>query len=1163
MEQVLSPWKIRVTVEAEPEEKIFGRGRSISKTTVVPLRETSPVTSPCRRRGSRKGASRKAGSKRRTTGSLDQENTRIKKDEGRRLIDLDTDFLEDGGETEKEIKRKSLARKPRKVLGPVEGGGSANPNHVPSNSPPSEMMTEDSQPLLSAHEDDAVIQGERPPETVSPRGESPEVRELDLNFVSLRNNGGPPRPILKSEVASRDEMKPPVPAYCASDSFDVIDGRRRQVSTTSARSYPTPDASVDDEMEACGATGDPTDEHAGFDTILESEGFTMIDLDSIPSAQHFVASPINSENQPSQLPALKQSPIDLSRRRPASDPVPAHVCSIDGRCSPAEVARPVKPPTKGIVPPYLTPPEGDESDISSTVPSSPPVDLAQRKSPNSLAPLAQSALLLAHTPPAPTGSPKPPSLPNRSEKAEQIISSESIKTSPPKIARVVRAGVALQGLLSPETRSSLVGQPAKHTAEDLGKHGDSTPKEKLDDLFLGFDSGTRRELRAGLRFGEELAKREKVSSSMSSTSGQGSALLKDRHTRPGANPLYKGETLVGNRPGRSEGMQRAELQSLTVPNREASPSSSPADESAMSFDPEQTCGSIRYLDVEARERRWQLEREAISRQIENANSSQVIVIDSDDEEDSGEEQSGRNATARDDEDIWLAQAEEEHSSSRCAGEDLFPPAEQLRQRESAVEAVCKPRRKLIPSPWKTGESIDGTFMTDGDLSGMFWNRQPKNQPQAKSFSNAGSRVAKRSLDTKNLRLGSSVQEERRPAAAEGLSSQGGEENISDDEKHWYSEHDIAEERILESKTDEDSWEESLTQPEPIRIPVNFNDTTDISSQSEDEEYGNGQLESPPSSPCRASTPRSSMKGSRPSSQSEMESTSPTPRKVAFSQTSQCLDESGVETTMQVRGGTLSPAPSTAATSRHDSEQNSLGPNPRRQGSGRSPIGMVETGSVAAPPQEAAAAAAAASSWLGRLTGWGLKSSSTASQCPAEQKGLRQQAGQGVTTMPLDLVQPTTPALSNPSADVADNRIPPPPTSLPASGYFSDAHYKHLHIFYLKSLKPTFTRPGSIRPQLAKYIGQKIYSGDGEFAWEMTRRDAEVVERWIRSFEGRDAREDEPVQGREQEQEQDPDSGKETSNSSPRRTVGWDELDLCKRLFSIIAGQELRRDRRDR
>lgn len=65
----------------------------------------------------------------------------------------------------------------------------------------------------------------------------------------------------------------------------------------------------------------------------------------------------------------------------------------------------------------------------------------------------------------------------------------------PKIGRVVKAGVALQGVLD----------PARETPEaGLSKTVDQR-RDDLDDLFRGFSERTRRELQAGLRLGEQLS----------------------------------------------------------------------------------------------------------------------------------------------------------------------------------------------------------------------------------------------------------------------------------------------------------------------------------------------------------------------------------------------------------------------------------------------------------------------------------------------------------------------------------------------------------------------------------------------------------------------------------------------------------------------------------
>ncbi|CAO2655898.1 Nn.00g047010.m01.CDS01 [Neocucurbitaria sp. VM-36] len=69
------------------------------------------------------------------------------------------------------------------------------------------------------------------------------------------------------------------------------------------------------------------------------------------------------------------------------------------------------------------------------------------------------------------------------------------KTETPKLGRVVTAGVALQGVLDP---SRLTPQPSQKAFDEK--------RDELDDLFRGFSEGTRRELQAGLRLGEQLAK---------------------------------------------------------------------------------------------------------------------------------------------------------------------------------------------------------------------------------------------------------------------------------------------------------------------------------------------------------------------------------------------------------------------------------------------------------------------------------------------------------------------------------------------------------------------------------------------------------------------------------------------------------------------------------
>jgi hypothetical protein len=1166
-EQSLSPWKIRVTVEAEPEDGGYDRVKSTSKTTMMPLRDISSPTKEPRRRRTRDSSSRKSDSRAKAGGTPIRNGRRNTGANKSRLTDIDTSFL-DGEE--------GMQTKPKRKPGTRKSEKASEMDDIFADQDTLTCIAKQGKDIeglqLSSHkegEGSASETGVEPEAFQSQAQESPKLRELDFNRISVRGRGGPsktPRlPI--AEMDSGDNQKPVLAALAAAKSSAALDYGKRQVSAASAITYPTPDASVQDEMEeALGPASDPTEEHGGFDTILESEGFTMIDLDSLPSARHFITSPGNSQQQQTEPSENSKRRADLEKPRSVSYPVLAPPTSLKPPSPPTSVSTPNKPPPTPI-PSYLAPPEEGESDLSSTVPSSPPVELGPPTNPRRTHPLARSPLRQAHTPLAPDQSwPKLPSPPTQPPKGQSLVTADHTISTPPRLARVVRAGIALQGLLSPKTRApSLESSPMPKITETC-KRSASTPKERLDNLFVGFDSGTRRELRAGLRFGEELAKKQRVSSPEPSTSDQGAALMPMRRAREKNETAWRGETVVKHTPMRCKELQGVEAASLGDKDIPASQNTPTAPISATPSDTNLICGSIRFLDAEARECRWQKEREAISRQIENANVSQVIVIDSDSEDESDEAAEPRasasqpspakSAMSEAEEDIWLAQAEEAHYSSQHTEEGLFPPAEQLRQRERAKEVISKPRRSLIPSPWMRGKDVDSTFMTNDDMSGMFW--QPKKSKEGTSslrpllFDVELREASIQNSDVDKMVSGSLAQEDKISPTREVLRCQSVEDSTEHgaDEQSFSQngpedldlESHLADEQYPESDAHlescfgkaEETYEESSIPPQAIMVPVNFNDTTELSARSEDPVQANTQLESPTSSPCHPVTPRSAMKGSRARLNVVNEPASPTPQKVAFSKHSLCLDDSGFETSMQVRGDTLSPKPSTA------SDDFNCPP-------------------VAEPTKTASV------SWFSRLTGWGSKPAPAACTAPVPKEAHQQQPKQSSEPSHRDSDNqwpPTTTALTSAIvtafnvrcessqflAHASDPRIPPPPETMSASGYFSDYHYKHLHILWLKSLKPTFTRPGSIRPALKKYIGKKCYSGDGEFAWEVTELDAEVVERWIRSFEGRGPKE----------------IVRDWIDGEGRyRKIGWDEWDLCMRLFSIVVGQEFRREDSER
>lgn len=1174
-ERLPSPWKIRVTVEAEPDEAGFSKMGSISKAIMVPPNHPPSPTKVIGGQGRSNSGLRKLGGKRRTS-STSVSHCQQDGVDARRLTDLDTGFLDDDNMTRIKPKRKPQTRKSIKARG--NDNISADEGTLPSMDKSAEG-TDVPQPFKNNNDHDTVVEDNMDSEcTIWHAKGSAELRELDSNRMSVRSRGALLRTanVPMAEESLRNNEKPSIAALSAARPPAAIDQRERHVSAASALTYPTPDASDQDELEAHALQSDATVEHAGSDTILESEGFTMIDLESLPSARNFVTSPDICEHLQKQPLSHNERRASVEQPRSVPDPVCAPASPINLRSSPTNLVEANKPSLKS----YLAPPEEGESDLSSTVPSTPRIESTQQILSSRSHSLSRSPPYRAQTPlPAAGPSPKLPSSPNPSQRAEDVVAHKVTKSTPPRLVCVVRAGNALQGLLSPDVKTPFLALSPAPATTSTGQCSASVPKEKPDDLFIGFDSGTRRELRAGLRFGEELAKRQRLSYPESCSSRDGAMPVLNREDRGHNNVACRDRALNKGTPSCRDDPQAEEANSSTENDGPASQDALETHKPAAPSNADQSCESIVFLDAEARERRWRLERETISKQIEDANTSQVIVIDSEDEEEEKEKRAqaatlqspAKSVISEAEEDIWLAEAGDSQSSSRHTEEDLFPRAEQLRQRERARDVISRPRRGLIPSPWKRGEDVGSTFMSNDDASGMFWQQTRRNEgpnflPRPMTDTNLGE-TKKQGIGPQKMISRLLAQEERTWDTSEGGTCQSLEDtsehgtqeqylsrnhaDIFGHGNHLVSENVFAANADLAASSDvaDEANEEPSTSPQPVKVSVNFDKFPDRRIQSGSWTLDKTHFESPSASPCRPATPRSAMKGSRALIDIDNQPAFQTPRKVAFGRHSTCLDDTGMETSMAVRGDSLSSEPSITSSDLHASCAKTSLVKTDINGDGIKNGQRTEDNPRLVPVQPATI------SWFSSLTGWGAKPSSDRREANRHGAICLSKPGHpesGIQWQPTTTVFCATKVepfhrlstSSGPRSDASDSRIPPPPEALPTSGSFSDDHYKHLHILYLKSLKSSFTRPGSVRPALKAYVGQKFYSGDGEFAWEVTTRDAEVVERWIRSFEGRDAR-----------------TCVRDWNSIGRnhREVGWDEWDLCKRLFSIVSGQELRRE----
>ena len=196
-------------------------------------------------------------------------------------------------------------------------------------------------------------------------------------------------------------------------------------------------------------------------TVLDSENFSMISVASLPSNRGGLSSPPKPEDLQAAVTTDIGSLLQHEYLRQSRGQKPASGVQVPNQPSPA--------PVHGLT---------DLVSLNSTLPSSryetPVIDTD-----------------LASVPPA-----------------IQSIQPPVSKTETPLLGRAVTAGVVLQGVLDPTRLTPL---PSQEAPDD--KH------DELNDLFRGFSEGTRKELQAGLRLGEQLAQdqaKEQSSPRMSS-----------------------------------------------------------------------------------------------------------------------------------------------------------------------------------------------------------------------------------------------------------------------------------------------------------------------------------------------------------------------------------------------------------------------------------------------------------------------------------------------------------------------------------------------------------------------------------------------------------------------------------------------------------------------
>ncbi|KAK5553068.1 hypothetical protein LTR46_008781 [Exophiala xenobiotica] len=917
-EQNLSPWKIRVTVEAAPEDsELEGPAQRIMARTIkIPLRtDSSPTNRPSSR--GRAGTARTSSEKNKLSGTPVRGGRNGSRSRRQSVTDLNARPLGDDAEEDDWLKQKKSPRKKKASRSGKQSGSEvagSSPAKATRKTPAAGFEVR--QDTDTEEVDGGVQQGQATPEI-----ESPELRSIDLNRVSVR-----PRALSTRSKAGDDNSDGNLDQQLRLPKTATQKGTgTRKVSANSVRSYPTPSPSSsyhgdDDDM----GHAHEQDAETGFggetfDTVLESEGFTMIDLDTLPSARQFRSTPVDAEESklgdPTQGSSTENNEVPNKSGRMNERPVEASLLPQQE----ADTSYPAL--------------NVEESDISSTVPSSPPV-VEGRK--NLLQLPSSSSTGIRKVTPQPYSSPKLPSPPRH---VVQRTSNHRHRGS----ASALFAGIALQEVVSPDHPSRNVTSKQTLNSSSGGTRGQQDP------MFEGFDSGTKRELRAGLRFGEELAKRQSSDAASRAASAGSETCAADNFPGPSSTAeshlntwvkpqpvtqVWRGENVVQRTPvhsssnteSDSKGASRSVIQ---TPQNQVSTKRNPA-----------------ILDTMARrEREWQLEREEVSRQIQNASESQVIVIDSDDEsgflgqaQQVGLEVDMDHDTGGDgEEDIWLAEAKNSSSPphdhkapSQPGSGSLSAPTEELKQAERAREVMDKPRRSLIPSPWRRGDEIaapqpeHSTFLSTvaDEMSGLgYWqDAESKIKFGAGEIKRQqlGQRRSSGTFDI-DLMLGTPRKEDGddETIEARGESDEGSElEEYPDDTAPVVKIHESdtatgeGNHSTAHSLTDATHTPSQPSSPEQhVLIPVNFNDSS-MSGATSPPQTSHTSFEPPllaeqlVSSPQRPPTPRSALKGTRQSlGQAVGLERSDTPtmiRRVIWSQRSRGVDIDGLESSFSMK-----------------------------------------------------------------------------------------------------------------------------------------------------------------------------------------------------------------------------------------------------------------------
>lgn len=137
------------------------------------------------------------------------------------------------------------------------------------------------------------------------------------------------------------------------------------------------------------------------------------------------------------------------------------------------------------------------------------------------------------------------------------------------------------------------------------------------------------------------------------------------------------------------------------------------------------------------------------------------------------------------------------------------------------------------------------------------------------------------------------------------------------------------------------------------------------------------------------------------------------------------------------------------------------------------------------------------------------------------------------------MEQVTPVVSTIQSRIKKHRLSlSSPNVLATSGYFTDAHYVALKRLYWEAKRYPERFPYHPTAHRDEMLGDSLWTSDGEHGLPIAKIQFGILDRFVSELISADIR------------------------NGGRGQIGWTEDDLHKRLFSIIVGDEIRRERRE-